>query len=219
MIFVGAIGATLYTSFNVVLLGVFEPSAEVAHFGAAERVVRVSLTVLGPIGIAVFPRLVALHSAGNRERARQLLIVMIAAAAVPALFITAGLALFAPTVIGVIYGRQFVDAAVPILRVLVLVIPVGVTAVAFGAWLIMQHKDRVAVVIVLRAGLVNVVLGCLLTVSFGPIGMAWSVVVAEATVALGLMLAVRRDGRGATVPAAPASSQPPQELAPVDGRS
>jgi PST family polysaccharide transporter len=216
-IFVGAIGATLYTSFNVVLLGLFEPSASVAHFGAAERVVRISLTMLGPIGIAVFPRLVALQSAGSRERARRLMTVMVVVVAVPALALTAGLALLAPTVIGLIYGHRFLDASVPILRVLVLSIPIGITAVVFGTWLITQHKDRVAVLIVLRAGIVNVVLGCALTLAFGPIGLAWSVVAAEATAALGTILAVRRDSGGTHVPAPLESPGPRRELAGAEG--
>src|SRR5207247_924581 len=102
-LFVGTIGATLYTSFNVVLLGFFQPSADVAHFGAAERAVRVSLSVLGPIGMAAYPRLVALHAEGRRERARKLLMLMVAAVALPGLVIAAALAVFAPTIIGIVY--------------------------------------------------------------------------------------------------------------------
>jgi polysaccharide transporter, PST family len=194
-IFMGIFAATLYSSFNVVLLGLFQPSADVAHFGAAERPVRVALTLLSPIGVAVIPRLIALQAAGRRERARELLTITVAVATVPALLITAGLALFAPTIIGVVYGDRFVDASVPILRVLSLIIPLGIVGAVFGTWLISQHKDRVAALIVLRAGILNVVLGTVLTLSFGPIGMAWSVVAAEATVALGAILAVSRDVR------------------------
>ena len=137
----------------------------------------------------------ALQAAGKRERARQLLTITVAVAAVPALLITAGLALFAPTIIGIIYGDRFVDASVPILRVLALIILLGVAGAVFATWLITQHKDRVAALIALRAGILNVVLGTVLTLSFGPIGMAWSVVAAEAAVALGAILAVSRDSR------------------------
>jgi len=210
-IFVGTIGATLYTSFNVVLLGLFEPSASVAHFGAAERVVRMSLTMLGPIGIAVFPRLVALQTAGSRARARSLMKVMVVVVAVPALLLTIALVVLAPVVIRIIYGHRFVDASVPILRVLVLIVPLGMTAVIFGTWLVTQHRDRDAVLVVLRAGVVNVVLGCVLTPAFGPIGMAWSVVAAETTAALGAILAVKRGGGAKPAPAVAAHS----ELEPV----
>lgn len=203
-LFVGMVGATLYSSFNVVLLGLFQPSADVAYFGAAERVMRVSLTLLGPIGMATLPRLMALQAAGRRERARKLLMLVVAAAAVPGLLLAAGLVVWAPTIIRVIYGDQFVDASVPILRVLALVIPVALAGAGFGVWLITQHKDRVSVLIVIHAGVLNVVLGSVLTLSFGPIGMAWSVVAAEATVSLGAILVVTRDsrrGRGSPRPA------------------
>jgi polysaccharide transporter, PST family len=204
-IFVGMVGATLYSSFNAVLLGFFEPTAAVAQFGAAERVVRVSLTLLGPIGMAAFPRLIALHAEGRRERARRLLMLLVAVIAVPGLLIAAALALLAPTIIGVVYGHRFVDVSVPLLRVLALIIPIGLTGGGFAIWLITQHKERVVVRIVVRAGIVNVVLGCVLTLSFGPIGMAWSVVAAETMAALGAILAIRRDGDRMEVSASPGS--------------
>lgn len=195
MIFISTIAVTLYTSFNVVLLGLFQPSSAVAHFGAAERVVRVSITVLAPIGTAVIPRLTALQAAGNRERARRLLITAVAAGAIPALLLTSGLELFAPFIVHLIYGHRFVEASVPILRVLALLIPVNVTGVVFGLWLITLHQDRLVATIVVCAGIANVVLGCVLTPLFGPIGMAWSVLSAETTAAVGGFLTVRRNGR------------------------
>ena len=195
MIFLSTIAVTLYTSFNVVLLGLFEPSAGVAHFGAAERIVRVGITVLAPIGTAVIPRLTALQAAGNRERARRLLTTAVAASSVPALLLMGGLELFAPFIIHLIYGHRFVQASVPILRVMALLIPVNVTGVVFGLWLITQHQDRLVAAIVVCAGVANIVLGCILTPLFGPIGMAWSVLGAETTAAVGGIITVRRQSR------------------------
>jgi len=194
-LFVGMVGVALYGTFNVLLLGLLRSNADVAHFGAAERVVRVSLTMLGPIGMAVLPRLIALQAAGRRDRARTLLLATGAAAAVPVLLLTAGFVILAPTVIGIVYGQRFVDAAAPILRVLALVIPIGLTGVTFGTWLITQHRDRVCTYIVLVAGTFNLAVGTLLTLSFGPIGMAWSVVAAEVVAAIGAFLVVTGDAR------------------------
>lgn len=199
MIFISTIAVTLYTSFNVVLLGLFVPSSGVAHFGAAERIVRVAITVLAPIGTAVIPRLTALQAAGQRERARRLLIIAVAASAIPALLLTGGLAFFAPFIVRLIYGHRFVHSSVPILRVLALLIPVNVTGVVFGLWLITLHQDRLVATIVVCAGVANVVLGCVLTPLFGPIGMAWSVIAAETTAAAGGFLTVRRNSRRAKV--------------------
>jgi polysaccharide transporter, PST family len=194
-LFVGMVGAALYGTFNVLLLGVLRGPVDVAHFGAAERIVRVSLTMLGPIGMAVLPRLIALQAAGRRERARRLLVSTMAATAVPVLLVTAGFIVLAPTIITIIYGHDFVHDSAPILRVLALIIPVGLTGVSFGAWLITQHRDRICTIIVLVAGLFNLALGSVLTLRFGPIGMAWSVVAAEAVAALGGFLVVVHDSR------------------------
>jgi PST family polysaccharide transporter len=210
-IFLSTIAVTLYTSFNVVLLGLFVPAAAVAHFGVAERVVRVSITALAPIGAAVIPRLSTLQAAGERERARRLLLVAVAVAAIPALLITAGLIAFAPSIIHLVYGERFVHPSTPIMRVMALIIPVNVIGVVFGVWLLSQHQDRLIAKIVAVAGVANLVLGCILTPLFGPIGMAWSVLSAEAAAAAGGFLIVRRNSRRARV-AAVASPGPTHGL-------
>jgi PST family polysaccharide transporter len=207
-LFLGMIGVALYGTFNVLILGVLRDNADVAHFGAAERVVRVSLSMLGPIGTAVLPRLIALQAAGRRERARTLLVVMAAASAVPVLMLSAAFALFAPTIIRIIYGDPFVDASAPILRVLALMLPICLIGVSFGTWLITQHRDRVCTIIVLTAGAFNIALGSVLTLSSGPRGMAWSVVAAEGVAALGGMFVVTRDGRRRRVRVPPGSPDP-----------
>jgi len=199
MIFIGTLAVALVTSFNVVLLGFLGSSAEVAHFGAAERLVRVSIMLLGPIGAAIVPRMTALQAAGKRERARRLLTIAVAVAALPALAIMLGLIAFAAPIIHLVYGESFVDASAPILRVLALIIPVNVSGAVFGVWLMTLHRDRLIMTIAVTAGVANVVLGTAFTLLFGPIGMAWSVITAEAVGAAGGLLAVRREARRAAV--------------------
>ncbi|HWH93642.1 MAG TPA: oligosaccharide flippase family protein [Baekduia sp.] len=199
MIFVGTLGVSLVTSINVVLLGFFESSAGVAHFGAAERLVRTSITLLGPIGAAVIPRMTALQAAGERERARRLLTIAVAAGALPAVAIMLILIVFASPILHVVYGEDFVDTSVPILRVMALIIPVNVVGAVFGVWLMSLRKDGLIVTIALAAGISNVVFGCTLTLLFGPIGMAWSVIAAEAVGAAGGVIAVRHNARRAAV--------------------
>jgi PST family polysaccharide transporter len=189
-LFVGTVGATLYTSFNVVLLGLFVPSTQVARFGAGERILRVSLQVLAPIGTAVYPRLAALQASERHDRARQLLVVAIVAVGGVALLLAGGLALFAPIIVRILFGPDFVHQAVPVLRVLVIIIPVGVVGSIAGSWLMTLHMDRVVVRIVLGAGALNVALGCVMAPLFGPVGMAWCVVIAEIAAAAGGMVAV-----------------------------
>jgi PST family polysaccharide transporter len=199
LLFVGTVAATLYTAFNVVLVGLFEPAAEVAQFGAAERVLRVSLQVLAPLGAAVYPRLAALQSSQEHDRARRLLAKAGVAATGIGLLLAAGLAAFAPLIIHLLFGQRFVHSSAPILRILVLIIPISIIGAIAGSWLVTLHMDRKVVTIVLRAGVFNVALGCLLTPLFGPMGMAWSVVCAEAVAAGGAIIAVLDTRHGPSV--------------------
>jgi PST family polysaccharide transporter len=198
-LFVGAVAVTLYTAFNTVLLSFFESSTAVAHFGAAERVVRVAATAGTPIGLAVFPRIVALQAARRHDRARQLLGIAVVAATVLAVVLGGGLALFAPQVVRIIYGRAYVEGTVPLLRVLLLLFPIGLISATAGTWIASLRMDRRLVTIVVGAGLLNVTLGVLLTPRFGPTGMAWSVVTAEAAAAAAVVVTVLRSGHDRTV--------------------
>ena len=201
--FMGTVAATMYTTFNVVLLGFFVTSTEVAHFGAAERLVRTSLSVIGPIGAAVYPRLVYLQSSERPHRAKRLLGIAVVIVGTIAVAIAAVLAIFAPTIIHIVYGPKYIDPSTPILRVLVLIIPISILGAIGGTWLMTLHQERTVAVIVLRSGILNVVLGTVLTLSFGPQGMAWSVVAAETCAAVSCLWVVRRMDRTAEVPLLP----------------
>ncbi len=198
-LFMGTVAATMYTSFNVVLLGLFASATAVAHFGASERLLRASLAVIAPIGGAVYPRLAYLQSTNRSHRARQLLGVSIVVVGGLGLLIAGTLAVFAPHIIRIVYGEPFVHQGAPILRILVLIIPLSIVGAIAGTWLITLHHDRRVAMIVLRAGILNIVLGCILTPLFGAEGMAWSVVCAECTAAAGGMFAVYRLDRSAEV--------------------
>ncbi|MGK2937017.1 MAG: oligosaccharide flippase family protein [Solirubrobacteraceae bacterium] len=209
-IFVATLAVTLYTALNVVLLGFFASSEEVAHFGAGERLVRVAITLLGPIGAAVIPRMTALHTAGESDRAKRLLMIAVAVGALPAIAITLTLVLLGEPIIRLIYGEAFVADAVPVLRVLALIIPINVVAVVFGVWLMTLHRDRLVVSIALVAGISNIILGSILASLYGAIGMAWAVVAAEGVAAAGALAVVTWGSRRReTSPPVPEGQQSP----------
>lgn len=185
----------LYTSLNVVLLGLFAPSEQVAHFGAAERIVRAAMMVFGPLTAAIFPRLVYLLSQGERARVAHLVKLLHLGAAGIAITIVVAIEVAAPTIIRVIYGDGY-DEAVSVLRLLIVLLPIGVANSVGLMWLMLLQHDRLVSRIVLRVGLLNVVLGVVLAPTMGPEGMAISVLVAEASAAPMALLALRRLNAG-----------------------
>lgn len=187
---IGAIG--LYSSANVVILGLFVSSTDVAHFGAAERLVRATLQVVGPIAVAVFPRMAYLLSQGQRERAVRLARISIAVLGGVGSLAAVVLAVAAPRIIRLVYGGGFEDS-VDLLRVLVLIVPlISVVSTLAGGWMLALRMDRAIVLCAVTAGLTNLVLAVLLVPLVGPIGMACSVVAAEVVALGGCVLSIRR---------------------------
>ena len=189
-LFVGTIAVSLLSTFNVVLLGLFLASAQVAQFATSERLVRTCQTVLGPITVAVYPRLALLQSSGRPGRARTLVAIATTLVAGVALALTFVLGVFAPLWIHLLFGKRFVHEGTPILRILVLLIPLMIFGSFSAMWLMTLHRDRLLVRIALVAGLLNVALGGTLTPLVGAQGMAWSVVIATFVRTSALFVAV-----------------------------
>jgi polysaccharide transporter, PST family len=191
-LFVGTIAISLLSTFNVVLLGLLLPSTQVAQFATSERVVRICQAVLGPIGVPVYPRVTALQASGRPDRARRLVAIATALIAAGAISLALVIGVFAPLWIHIVFGERFVREGAPILRILVLLLPLMIFGSFSAMWLMTLHRDRLLVRIALVAGLLNVALGSTLTPLVGLQGMAWSVVIATSVRVAGLFVAVYR---------------------------
>jgi PST family polysaccharide transporter len=180
-LFAGTAGITLYTAVNVVLLGFLGTRAEVAHFSAAERIVRGCIQLLQPVTAVIYPRITYLDSAGRSERGLRLLFAGSGLIFVAALAATTLALLFAPEIIRVIYGPEFSDAA-GVLRVMAPIIPISTVTFAAATWLMVKRKDKRLMQVTLAGGIVNVALAPVLVHAGGIEGMGVSVLCAEVLV-------------------------------------
>jgi polysaccharide transporter, PST family len=95
-LFVGTAGRSMYTAMNVVLLGFFASRTDVAHFSAAERLIRSCAALLMPVTIAIYPRVTYLYSSARVGRALRLLLTGGASVVLAASVVAAVAMLFAP---------------------------------------------------------------------------------------------------------------------------
>jgi polysaccharide transporter, PST family len=196
-LFAGIAGLSLYTSMNVVLLGFLGTRAEVAHFSAAERVIRAAIQLLQPITTAIYPRITYLESSGNSRRALRLLLFGAGVVLSIALVGAAVMFVLAPELVRLVYGNQFADAA-GVLRVMSALLPITTMAYAAGTWLMVKRQDARIMRITLGGGILNIALAPLLVHLAGIDGMAVSVVCAEfAVMTMALIVAARRGVRPA----------------------
>jgi PST family polysaccharide transporter len=105
------------------------------------------------------------------------------------------LAAAAPTVVSVVFGPRF-DAAVPIMRILALVIPLNVVGVVLSTqWLLPHRRDRRVTGVLVFACILNVVLVVAAAELSGLHAAAWAAVVVEGCVVAGYALGLRTIGR------------------------
>lgn len=184
---------SLYTSANILILGLLVSPTAAAYFGGAERLVKGVVGILYPVSQAVFPRMNSLlyDDPTKAKRLAQISLYIL-------LFGSTGLALLvfflAPDIVLLILGPGY-EAAIPLMQVLSLLIPlIAVSNVLGIQWMLPLRLDRAFNTIVVAAGLINLGLILFLVPRYGTTGMAWSVVISETFVTLGMYIALRLRG-------------------------
>ncbi len=184
---------------NTFILGLFVSSVGVAYYGGAERVVLMVVGLMTPFTQALYPRMIHL-AANDRDKAfdaiqKGLIFFGIAGVVTCGILIAA-----APLVIRLLLGPSYREA-VGVLRVASLVIPaVAVSNILGLQWMLPFGMDRAFNRIVVSAGVLNVVMAVALSSRFGPIGTAWSVVLAQGFVSTSQYVTLLRSRRSASDP-------------------
>lgn len=205
-IFAATVAVTLYTAANVMILGFFVTTVQVAFFAGPERIVRAILRLTGPLVQAVYPRISLLVSQGENRRARRLAKVAVLAIVVPCTVGAMITFVLAGPIVDLVLGPGY-GPAVAVLRILVLIVPVVALGSGIGVgWLLPNRLDRTITRTVAVGGVLNLALAPIAAPILGPVGMALAVLAAESTVMVLILVAARRSGVFAlSEPAQPAA--------------
>ncbi len=111
-----------------------------------------------------------------------------------ALLMTLALIIAAPTVVRVLFGREFGPTA-ELLRILSFTLPLGMSAMTLAVmWLVPRQQDRAITRLVLVAGPLNIVLLLSLVPPLGIVAAAWTLVAIEGLTLLGYGYLIRAAG-------------------------
>jgi len=176
------VAVSLYTTGNAFLLGTLAAKEEVGYFAAADKVVRAGIRLLGPMTIALFPRMVQ-ASLGSphafREKIKKLLAFYFGLGVLLAL----GTWLTAPWVVRWFFGPAF-SPAISLLRILgLLFLFSSLTSVLGMHFLLPAGKDRAFLALSAGAGIANLGMAWWLVPRLQAAGMALAAVASEALVA------------------------------------
>jgi PST family polysaccharide transporter len=175
------------------LLGLFVAPAQVALYVAGEKLCRGLAWLVVPISQALLPR----HSyliTTNRDKAQGLAGVALIFFAAIGLGLAVVLALLGPFLVELVFGPGY-EGAASVVRVMAFLIPlILVNWALINQWLVPHGLDRPLLLITLSAVALEIVMVIKAVPAFGIIGMALTMVIADAYITLGLIFAVRRNG-------------------------
>jgi PST family polysaccharide transporter len=185
--------ASLYTTANVLLLGMLAPANAVSAFAGAEKIAKASISCLNPIAQTFFPRinyLIASDQIGAKREIKRSIFLTLGFGCALGL----GLLIGAPICVRMLLGPGF-DRCVPILRILSLLPPIIAASNVLGLqWMLPLRMDREFNTIILAGGAANIALALVLAPKFKEIGMASAVVIVELMVTSAIMFQLHTRG-------------------------
>lgn len=190
-IFLVNVAASLYTSFNIVLLGVVSTTDAVAVYGSCERIIRAGLAFVAQATSAIFPKLASMKSGDpvQLSKARRLSLLAFALGSVACLpFVWFA----APLLSKYLFHEKLPDLA-HVLRIMALVIPaIAINNVLAFHFLVVDHQENVLNWVVAAAVPVSLATGYLVSGIYGAAGMASTWVAIEWLVTLTLAAVIYR---------------------------
>jgi PST family polysaccharide transporter len=177
---------SLYGVANSFLLGLYTGPVLVGFFSASEKISRATAGLANPIRESLYPRISNLAYKDSMEACRLARIgtyLMVSAGTL----CSAGLLLFAHPVILLLMGSSF-EPAVTVLRILSpLPLLLAVTFSSGQLWLIPHGRDKVVSHVVICAAALNLGLSFWLGRRWAHTGMAVTVLISEAVVAVSML--------------------------------
>ncbi len=191
--FLMRISVLMQSAGNAFLLGLLVAPQQVAFFVAGEKLCRPAAWLLQPINVALLPRLSQLVRQ-SPDQAKALAGLSILLMATVGLGLGAVIGIAAPWLVELLFGPQY-DAAVAVMRIMALIVPLIVlNAALISQWLVPHGLDRPLNLVILSAAALNLALALTLAPRFGALGMAWVTVLGEAYILIGLCSALHRHG-------------------------
>ena len=190
-LFVSTASISLYQATNTVVLGLVAGNAAVGHYSAAEKVVQACQGLLTPIGQSVYPRISRLMNE-SRASAFALIRKVLRLQGCATLALSALLLVFAPLIVRLLYGRDYLETVSVLRWLAVLPFLVGLSNVFGVQTLLAMGMNRLVSRILVIAGALNVAALFVLTHWFGAEGAAMAVAGTELFVTLAFALVIRR---------------------------
>ncbi len=188
-LFIPALAVSLYTVLDKTLIGFITHSdAENGFYEQAEKIVKMSMTLVTCLGTVMIPRNSYEIEHGNVEQVQTNNYNAIHFVWLLGMPLMAGNILIANNMIPWFLGENFCQSIILMQVLSGLILIIGISNVIGLQYLLPYQKDRQFTFAILIGALVNLCLNIPLIHFFGALGAAWSSILAELTVTLIMLI-------------------------------
>jgi len=181
--------ASMYTSFNVVMLGFWGDVQAVAIYGAGERLIRAALGFVGQATNAVFPRISRLKHEGCHHFEKYRIFTLIGFAFLGGVGVVFA-HILSPHIIYWLFNGELNQAIEVVTLLSWVILVIALSNVLAFQFLLIEKMEKFLNAFVGFGGLLNLVLAYSLVPDWGYMGMAWAWLLVELFILLGLLVTV-----------------------------
>lgn len=193
VLFLPVLSYSLYRVLDKVMLGAMASMNQVGYFENAEKILNIPVGVTTALGTVMLPRVSSLVSNGKTNLGKEYLHNSILFVTLFSGSICFGISAISRLFIPIFYGSQFYLTGKILEYLIFTAVISGWANVIRMQYLIPLHRDRIYVVSMLVAAVMNCLLNVILIPRFGAMGTVFASLVAETVVFLYQAVAVRRD--------------------------
>lgn len=194
ILFIPQIAIQVYTILDKTMIGmIISNKSEVGFYSQSEKIIKLALTIITSLGIAMMPRIASIYAEGNRKKINEYLeksfnFVMILS--FPMIF---GIAAVSQIFVPVFFGNGYEKVVILMIILSPIIFFIGLSNVIGQQYLLpTQRQKEYTSSVIIGAG-VNFFVNMLLIPKFGAVGAAIGTIIAEFMVTIIQIICTRKD--------------------------
>lgn len=185
LLFIPTIAIQIYTVLDKTMIGLFsDDSTNNGYYEQAEKIVKITLTVITSLGTVMIPRIAKTYMVGDKETVKQYLYRSYRFVWLLAIPMCLGFISIANRFVPIFYGTGY-EGTIPLLKIFsLLLIIIGLSNVTGVQFLIPTKKQNIFTRTVIYGAAINLILNLIFIPKYYAIGAAIGSIIAELAITI-----------------------------------
>lgn len=190
--FIITIAVAFYVYVSVAMLGFMKGNQEVGYYNAAYRIKDVMVSIITALGAVLLPRLSYYIENGMHDKFNEVIEKSMQFIFITSLPLVIFCIIFARDAVLILAGQAYEGAIAPLQILAAIIFIVGVSNLTGIQMLIPLKKEKYLCYSVVSAAVISTIINLLLTPTYGSIGTAVSVLIAELSIAIFQIIVLKK---------------------------